>query len=112
MASELDLTPDAVDVRFYQGDGRTITLTWPNTVDLTAPARTFTAKVRTSKTATTSVGTLTPSVATHSVVFTPDAALIALAAGVYYYDIQYTIASGNPVTVMTGRWQQVGDVTR
>lgn len=109
----LDLTPAAVDVTYKRGDGRTITLTYPETVDLTSPARTYTAQIRASVASTVVLGTLEADLTdAHTVVLTPDDDAIALDPGSYLYDVQYTIAGGRPVTVMAGRWRQIGDVTR
>lgn len=113
MAEELQLVPSEVNVTYYQNDGRTITVTWPVGVDLTSPARTFLCQIKAAKADTAALGTLTAAASgTRSIILTPDADAATLDLGVYCWDLQYTIGAARPVTVCTGLWNVVEDVSR
>lgn len=114
-------TPDVVDVTHYQGDAWSRTFRfWTNaahTIPLDVSGRTFTAKIRTSRSATTAVGSLTidaTNAATGTIVVSLGSALAALLApGAYVWDVEWLVSGADlPTTVCTGAWIESGDVTR
>lgn len=99
-----DTRPGLVPVVTCDGYAPTVLLDYDD-VDITSPARTWTATIRADARAPEGVAAFTSSaVATTGRLFTPDADALALEPGLYAWDVQYTIGAGTPVPVARGPW--------
>jgi hypothetical protein len=111
VTTALVATPPRVDLRLYQGDDYTMTLT---VTDSANNPVTLTGTVAASLAAApgqAAAATFGVSVATNVVTLTLPAATTALLAGPYSWDCQWTDATGKVTTLAAGNVKVTVDVT-